>query len=77
VELRLNPAPLIVPDPWENVKAFFTLDGSIKYDNYIASGVSPTDRVIDEDITAINTSMSARLPTKTGLELWIVARSRS
>jgi hypothetical protein len=42
--------------------SFFTLDGSVKYDAYIAGGSSPSNRIIEEDVVAINTSMRARSP---------------
>jgi hypothetical protein len=64
MSLSLRPALLVIDDPWEQVKTFFAMDGSIKYDSYIASGVSPTNRIIEDDVTAINTSMSARSPHK-------------
>jgi hypothetical protein len=58
--LRIHPAPLAIEDPWGHLKAFLTLDGSRKYDTYIASGKFPQNRITDDDATAINTSMSAR-----------------
>lgn len=62
MSLRIHPAPLIIDDPWQRVERFFTLDESRKYDAYIASGVSPLNRIVDDDVTAINTSMRARSP---------------
>lgn len=58
--LRFQPAPLVIDDPWERVSSFFAEDGSVKYDNYIATGVSPKNRIVAEDIFAINQSMRAR-----------------
>jgi hypothetical protein len=58
--LRFHPASLIIDDPWTQLRTFFTIDGSLKYDTYIASGGSPRNRITDDDVTAINASMSAR-----------------
>src|SRR2546430_12648823 len=61
--IRFNPAPLVVDDPWDRVESFFERDiSSLKYDRYIASGVSPQSRIVIDDVKAINESMSARSP---------------
>jgi Family of unknown function (DUF6308) len=62
MEIRIHPVPLVIKDPWHHLKTFFTLDGSRKYDAYIGSAKSPRNRITDDDVTAINTSMSARSP---------------
>lgn len=41
---------------------FFTIDESSAYDDYVASGTSPRDAIVLEDVVAINTSMRARSP---------------
>jgi hypothetical protein len=60
--LLIHPAPLVVPDPWEHARRFFTTDESSAYDAYITTGTSPRDAVVMEDVVAINTSMRARSP---------------
>lgn len=54
--LYFQPAPLVVDHPWDHAKSFFTTDGSVKYDKYIASGVSPPNRIVIEDVVEINRS---------------------
>jgi hypothetical protein len=56
----------VVDDPLELVLRFVTEDrssmGERSYDSYIASGASPRNRIILEDVVAINTTMGARSP---------------
>lgn len=67
--LHFQPAPLVVDDPWDHAKSFFTTDGSVKYDKYIASGVSPPNRIVIEDVVEINRSMSGRSKHESWLRL--------
>jgi hypothetical protein len=64
--VRLHRPDLVVDDPWELVRRFFSVDrssiASTSYDGYIAAGKSPANRIVAEDIVAINTTMSARAP---------------
>lgn len=56
----------MVDDPFERMMRFFGTDPSSaaqhSYDAYVANGVSPPDRIVEADIVAINTTMSARSP---------------
>lgn len=62
--LRFDRPPLEIDDPWQHLQRFFTVDGSLKYDSWIASGESPQNRIVWEDVHAMNRSMSARCPHK-------------
>lgn len=62
--LFITSTPLVVPEPWEHLRAFVTTDASSAYDEFIAAGASPMNAVTKEDIVAINTSMRARSPHK-------------
>ncbi len=56
----------MVDDPFERMVRFFGADPSSaaqhSYDAYVANGVSPPDWIVEADIVAINTTMSARSP---------------
>lgn len=61
----LIPRPaLVVDDPLALALRFFSTDissvGPRSYDSYIASGTSPTDRIVADDVSAINSTMRAR-----------------
>jgi hypothetical protein len=64
--LRIRRPDLVVDDPWELILQFVTEDrssmGANSYDSYITSGTSPLNRIVLEDIVAINTTMGARSP---------------
>lgn len=64
--LRIRRPDLIVEDPWTHVLHFFAGDGSSTaqgaYDAYVASGKCPANRIVADDITVINATMSARSP---------------
>jgi hypothetical protein len=62
-ELRIRRPDLVVPDAY--ARAFkFSEDassiGPLAYDQYIAGGASPPNRILVEDVVAINRSMRAR-----------------
>ena len=65
-ELRIHRPDLLVRDPLDQVVRFFGADpssaGRNGYDAYVLSGRSPRNRIVDEDIVAINTTMGARSP---------------
>ncbi len=67
-ELRIRRPDLVVPDPYARVLRFFSEDassiGPLSYDSYIASGTSPPNRIVLEDVVAINRTMRARSPHK-------------
>ncbi len=71
-ELRLRRPDLVVDDPLNLVVRFFAEDpssvGSKSYDAYTA-GASALNRVVDEDIVAINRTMSARSSHKDSADL--------
>jgi hypothetical protein len=58
--LRIRRPDLVVDDPWGLILKFVTADR--RYDSYIASGASPRNRIVLEDVVAINTTMGARSP---------------
>jgi hypothetical protein len=64
--LRIRRPDLIVDNPWRLILRFVTEDrssmGVNSYDSYIAGGTSPLNRVVLEDVVAINTTMGARSP---------------
>lgn len=64
--LQIRRPDLVVDDPWDLVLRFFTEDrsslGEGSYDGYTAGGSSPQNRIVVEDIVAINATMSARSP---------------
>lgn len=71
-ELRLRRPDLVVDDPLGLVLRFFTEDpssvGTTSYDAYIAAASAP-NRVVDEDVVAINSTMAARSPHKDWADL--------
>jgi hypothetical protein len=56
----------VVDDPWDLILRFVNEDrssmGDNSYDSYIAGRKSPQNRVVLEDVVAINTTMGARSP---------------
>lgn len=62
--LHLRRPELVVDDPVGTVTRFFAEDpssaGPRSYDAYVTSGRSPANRIVSDDITAINTTMRAR-----------------
>jgi hypothetical protein len=64
--LRIRRPDLVVDDPWDLILRFVTADrssiGAESYDSYIAGGESPLNRIVLEDVVAINTTMGARSP---------------
>src|ERR1700730_6726734 len=64
--VRIHRPDLVVEDPWDLVRQFFSLDrssiASSSYDGYISAGKSPRDRIVVADVVAINTTMSALSP---------------
>jgi hypothetical protein len=64
VELRFRRPDLVVPDPYALVFKFFSKDassvGPYAYDSYIAGGNSPANRIVLDDVVAINRTMRAR-----------------
>lgn len=66
MSFRLRRPDLTIDDPWNLVRGFFETNpssvGTRPYDSYIASQQSPANRIVEEDVVAINTSMSARSP---------------
>jgi hypothetical protein len=63
-ELRIRRPDLVVPDAYARAFKFFSEDassiGPLAYDQYIAAGASPPNRIVVEDVVAINCSMRAR-----------------
>jgi hypothetical protein len=63
-ELRIRRPDLVVADPYARALKFFSEDassvGPLAYDPYIAGGGSPPNRIVLEDVVAINRTMRAR-----------------
>jgi len=57
---------LLVEDPLALVLRFFSEDpssaGPHSYDAYVGAGASPTNRIVVDDVRAINAAMRARSP---------------
>ncbi|MGA8208506.1 MAG: DUF6308 family protein, partial [Candidatus Dormiibacterota bacterium] len=65
-QLRLRRPDLVLADPYQRVLDFFSSDASSRgpgsYDQYVLEGLSPPNRIVVEDIEAINRTMRARAP---------------
>lgn len=63
-ELRIRRPDLVIADPYTLALKFFLEDpssvGPLAYDRYIASGKSPANRIVLEDVVSINRTMRAR-----------------
>lgn len=63
-EFRIRRPDLVIADPYALALKFFLEDpssvGPLAYDRYIASGESPANRIVLEDVVAINRTMRAR-----------------
>ncbi len=62
--LRIRRPDLLIADPYALALKFFLEDassvGPLAYDPYIASGESPANRIVLQDVVAINRTMRAR-----------------
>lgn len=71
--LRFRRPDLLVDDPLELALRFFSEDrssaGSSSYDVYVAESGSPANRIIPEDVRAINATMRARSPLRDWKEI--------
>jgi hypothetical protein len=62
VALEVHALPIVIERPFESLKGVFSESWSLDYDGYAASGASPADRIVLDDVLVINSAMGARSP---------------
>jgi hypothetical protein len=60
--LEVHALPIVIERPFEALKHWFSESWSVDFDGYAASGNSPADRIVLDDVRMINHAMGARSP---------------
>ena len=60
--LEVHALPIVIERPFEALKDVFSESWSEDFDGYAASGDSPADRIVVDDVRMINSAMGGRSP---------------